>query len=44
VIDKGRVVETGTHASLLRERGLYARLAQAQHLDALPAVSLPSAP
>jgi subfamily B ATP-binding cassette protein MsbA len=38
VIDKGRVVETGTHASLLRARGLYARLAQAQHLDALPAV------
>jgi subfamily B ATP-binding cassette protein MsbA len=34
VIDKGRVVETGTHASLLAARGLYARLAQAQHLDA----------
>ena len=38
VVDKGRVVETGTHAALLRARGLYARLAQAQHLDALPAV------
>jgi subfamily B ATP-binding cassette protein MsbA len=37
VIDKGRVVETGTHAGLLRARGLYARLAQAQHLDAVPA-------
>jgi len=38
VIDKGKVVETGTHAGLLRARGLYARLAQAQHLDAIPAV------
>jgi subfamily B ATP-binding cassette protein MsbA len=44
VIDKGRVVETGTHASLLRAHGLYARLAQAQHLDVLPPVSLPSLP
>jgi subfamily B ATP-binding cassette protein MsbA len=44
VIDKGRVVETGTHTSLLRARGLYARLAQAQHLDALPAVPQPSLP
>jgi subfamily B ATP-binding cassette protein MsbA len=42
VIDKGRVVETGTHAGLLRARGLYARLAQAQHLDAVPAVPQPS--
>jgi subfamily B ATP-binding cassette protein MsbA len=37
VVDKGRIVETGTHAGLLRARGLYARLAQAQHLDVLPA-------
>jgi ATP-binding cassette, subfamily B, bacterial MsbA len=37
VIDKGRLVETGTHAGLLRAHGLYARLAQAQHLDVLPA-------
>lgn len=43
VIDKGKVVETGTHAGLLRARGLYARLAQAQHLDALPADTLPAA-
>jgi subfamily B ATP-binding cassette protein MsbA len=38
VIDKGRVVETGTHAGLLRANGLYARLAKAQHLDVLPAI------
>ena len=36
VIDKGRVVETGTHASLVRHKGLYARLAKAQDLDQLP--------
>jgi subfamily B ATP-binding cassette protein MsbA len=36
VIDKGRVVETGTHAELVRHKGLYARLAKAQDLDHLP--------
>ena len=34
VIDKGRIVETGDHASLVRKRGLYARLAKTQDLDA----------
>jgi subfamily B ATP-binding cassette protein MsbA len=33
VIDRGRVVETGAHAELLRAKGLYARLAQAQNLE-----------
>jgi subfamily B ATP-binding cassette protein MsbA len=36
VVDRGRVVETGTHASLVRHKGLYARLAKAQDLDHLP--------
>jgi subfamily B ATP-binding cassette protein MsbA len=36
VIDKGQVVETGTHAELVRHKGLYARLAKAQDLDHLP--------
>jgi subfamily B ATP-binding cassette protein MsbA len=36
VIDRGRVVETGTHAALVRQKGLYARLAKAQDLDHLP--------
>ena len=30
VIDAGRVVATGTHDELLRQAGLYARLAQLQ--------------
>ena len=34
VIDQGRVVEVGDHKSLAAKRGLYARLAKAQHLDA----------
>jgi subfamily B ATP-binding cassette protein MsbA len=33
VIDRGRVVETGAHAELMRARGLYARLARAQNLE-----------
>lgn len=37
VIEAGRAVETGTHASLVRKGGLYARLAAAQNLDAEPA-------
>jgi subfamily B ATP-binding cassette protein MsbA len=36
VIDKGQVVETGDHASLVRARGLYARLAKAQNLEPAP--------
>jgi subfamily B ATP-binding cassette protein MsbA len=33
VIDKGRIVETGDHAGLVRKRGLYARLAKTQDLE-----------
>ena len=36
VIERGQVAETGTHASLVRKRGLYARLAKAQDLDIAP--------
>ncbi|MCF8506232.1 MAG: ABC transporter ATP-binding protein/permease [Caulobacter sp.] len=36
VVDRGRVVETGNHATLVRKRGLYARLARAQDLDTAP--------
>ncbi|MFZ3005619.1 MAG: ABC transporter ATP-binding protein [Phenylobacterium sp.] len=34
VIDRGQVVETGNHDSLLKKRGLYARLARSQDLEA----------
>ncbi|MFC3068747.1 ABC transporter ATP-binding protein [Phenylobacterium soli] len=34
VIDRGRIVETGDHASLIKKRGLYARLAKTQDLEA----------
>jgi subfamily B ATP-binding cassette protein MsbA len=34
VIDKGRIVETGDHLGLVRKRGLYARLAKTQDLEA----------
>jgi subfamily B ATP-binding cassette protein MsbA len=37
VVDKGRIVETGDHGSLVRKRGLYARLARSQDLEAEPA-------
>jgi subfamily B ATP-binding cassette protein MsbA len=33
VIDQGRIVEAGDHQSLVRARGLYARLAKSQDLE-----------
>jgi len=33
VIDRGHVVETGDHASLVKAQGLYARLAKSQDLE-----------
>jgi len=37
VIEKGRIVETGDHESLVEKGGLYARLARSQDLEAEPA-------
>ena len=37
VIDRGRIVEAGDHTSLVKRRGLYARLAKSQDLDVEPA-------
>src|SRR5215217_7996285 len=37
VVDRGRIVETGDHEGLVKKRGLYARLARSQHLEAEPA-------
>ena len=37
VVDRGRIVESGDHAGLMKKRGLYARLARSQDLEAEPA-------
>lgn len=37
VVDRGRIVEVGDHAALVAQRGLYARLARSQDLEAEPA-------
>jgi subfamily B ATP-binding cassette protein MsbA len=37
VVEAGRIVETGDHDGLVKKRGLYARLAQHQDLEAEPA-------
>ncbi|MFN3931668.1 MAG: ABC transporter ATP-binding protein [Brevundimonas sp.] len=36
VVDAGRIVETGSHAQLVKKGGLYARLARQQSLDGDP--------
>jgi subfamily B ATP-binding cassette protein MsbA len=36
VLDQGRVVETGAHASLMTQGGLYAKLARTQDLEPAP--------
>ena len=38
VIEKGQVIESGDHASLVKQKGLYARLAKSQDLEAEPAL------
>jgi ATP-binding cassette, subfamily B, bacterial MsbA len=42
VIERGRVVETGSHSDLTKSGGLYARLARAQDLDSLPEPEVPA--
>jgi len=39
VLEAGRIVESGTHAALIRKGGLYSRLARQQSLDGTPAVA-----
>ena len=43
VIDQGRIKETGNHVSLVKKRGLYARLAKTQDLDFEAEVPEPAA-
>jgi subfamily B ATP-binding cassette protein MsbA len=40
VIEAGRVVETGTHAQLVKLGGLYSRLAKQQSLDGDPVTAV----
>ena len=48
VVDAGRIIESGSHAELVAQGGLYSRLARAQHLDVLavaaPVAASPPAP
>jgi subfamily B ATP-binding cassette protein MsbA len=39
VLDRGRIVETGTHDQLVNQRGLYQRLYELQFLEADPLVN-----
>ncbi|MEQ7156332.1 ABC transporter ATP-binding protein [Brevundimonas aurifodinae] len=39
VLESGRIVESGTHAALIRQGGLYSRLARQQSLDGTPPVA-----
>lgn len=44
VVEAGRIVEEGTHDSLMAMGGLYARLARTQNLDEAPAPALKALP
>ena len=39
VLEAGRIVESGSHANLVRQGGLYSRLAKQQSLDGTPSVA-----
>ncbi len=43
VLDRGRIVEQGTHRELLEANGLYASMWAAQHAESAPRAALESA-
>jgi hypothetical protein len=44
VLQRGKIVEAGTHQALMARQGVYARLYQLQHLDGAQAALDPPCP